>query len=122
MRKFLASVALATATIAAVAVPAAAEAQRSAYRPLGPSRPAINELLRDLSRAENQIARAQQRRVISPREAISLRREANQIRGQLNRAARNGIGGREFASLRGQVNRLEMRVRIERRDRDRRPG
>jgi len=121
MRKLLASVALATATIA-VAVPAAAEAQRSAYRPLGPSRQAINELLRDLSRAENQIARSQQRRIISPREAMSLRREAAQIRYSLNRAARNGIGGREFGNLRVRVNRLEQRVRMERRDYDRRPG
>ena len=52
------------------------------------------------------------------REAIGLRREANQIRVRLNRAARNGISGREFAELRVQVNRLEQRVRIERRDRD----
>jgi len=117
MRKLLASVALATATIA-VAVPAAAEAQRSAYRPLGPSRQAINELLRDLNRAENGIERSVQRRIISRREAAGLRREASQIRFQLNRAARNGIGGREFASLRHQVNRLEQRLRIERRDRD----
>ena len=119
MRKLLVSVALATATIAA-AVPAAAEAQRSAYRPLGPSRQAVNELLRDLSRAENQIARAQQRRTISHREATSLRREAGQIRFQLNRAARNGIGPREFADLRTRVNRLEARVRFERHDRDNR--
>jgi hypothetical protein len=84
----------------------------------GPSRQAINELLRDLQRAENGIQRAQQRRIISPREAFGLRREANQVERRLQLAGRNGISGREFASLRVQVNRLEQRLRIERNDRD----
>ena len=126
MRKLLVSVAIATATIAA-AVPAAAQdyAQRGGgygdrgWNRGGPSRQAVNELLRDLSRAENQIARSQQRRIISPREAISLRREARQIRFRLNAALRGGINGREFGELRVRVNRLEQRVRTERRDRDR---
>ena len=129
MRKLLISVAMATATIAA-AVPAAAQdyAQRGdrggdrGWNRSGPSRQAVNELLRDLNRAENMIARSQQRRIISPREAISLRREAQQIRGRLNFALRGGLSGREFGELRVRVNRLEQRVRIERRDRDRRPG
>lgn len=123
MRKFLLSVGLATATIAGtVAIPAAAQAQRSWQHPGGPTRPQVNNLIRDLSNAESRIARSQQRRIISPREAVSLRREARNIRVRLNLAARNGIGGREFADLRTRVNRLEQRVRIERRDRDRRPG
>ena len=33
-------------------------------------------------------------------------------------AARGGISGREFASLQTQVNRLQQRVTIERRDRN----
>ena len=123
MRKLLVSVALATATVAGtVAIPAAAQAQRSWQHPGGPTRPQVNNLLRDLNQAENRIARSQQRRIISPREAVSLRREARNIRVRLNLAARNGIGGREFASLRVQVNRLEQRIRVERRDRDRRVG
>ena len=122
MRKLLFSVAIATATIAA-AVPAAAEAQtRSGWHRGGPTRAQVNELLRDLNQAQNQIARAQQRRIISPREAVSLRREAQQIRQRLNVAARNGINSREFGQLRVRVNRLQQRVRMERRDRDRRPG
>lgn len=84
----------------------------------GPSRQAINELLRDLQRVENGIQRSVNRRMISQREAIGLRRQANSIERQLQRASRNGINGREFASLRVQVNRLEQRLRIERRDRD----
>jgi hypothetical protein len=133
MRKLLISVALATATIAA-AVPAAAQdyGQRGdrgdrgdrgygdrGWNRGGPSRQAVNELLRDLNRAENQIDRAAARRVISRREAMSLRREAQQIRFRLNAALRGGINGREFGELRVRVNRLEQRVRIERRDRDR---
>jgi hypothetical protein len=133
MRKFIVSVALATATLAAV--PAAAQpnqtgwdqrgdhrGDRGDYDRRGPGRAAINDLLGDLSRAENQIARAQRFRAISPREAISLRREATQIRFRLNGSFRGGISNREFGELRLRVNRLEQRVRIERRDRDRHPG
>lgn len=124
MRKLLISVAMATATIAA-AVPAAAQdyAQRGdrggdrGWNRGGPGRQAVNELLRDLSRAEAMIDRA---RGISRREAMGLRNEARQIRFSLNLALRNGINGREFASLRVRVNRLEARVRHERNDRDNR--
>ena len=125
MRKLLISVAIATATIAAVPAAAQSYAQRGGgygWNRGGPSRQAVNELLRDLTRAENQIDRAAARRAISRREAISLRREAQQIRFRLNAALRGGINGREFGELRVRVNRLEQRVRIERRDRDRRPG
>ena len=123
MRKFLIP-ALMLSTVVAVA-PAAAQygdhrgdRAHSAWNRGGPSRQAINELLRDLNRAESRINRAMQRRVISAREAVGLRRQANQIERQLHRASRNGISGREFASLRVQVNRLEQRLRVERRDRD----
>jgi hypothetical protein len=132
MRKFLISAAIATATLAAI--PASAQDYgRPGYDHRddrrddrgnwnrGPSRAAVNDLLRDLNRAENLIARSQQRRIISPREAISLRGEARQIRVRLNFALRGGISGREFGDLRVRVNRLEQRVRIERRDNDRRP-
>lgn len=123
MRKLLISVALATATIAA-AVPAAAQdyGQRGdrgdrGWQRGGPTRAQVNDLLRDLSRAENRIDRA---RGISRREAIGLRNEARQIRFSLNLALRNGINAREFAGLRFRVNRLEARVRFERNDRDNR--
>src|ERR1044072_5869299 len=76
MRKFLVSVALATATLA-TAVPVAAQAQvRSPYRPLVVSRADINGLVRDLNRVDLGITRSLQRRVISQREALTLRREA----------------------------------------------
>ena len=123
MRKFLIP-ALVLSTVVGVA-PAAA--QHGGYHGNrghvewnrgGPSRQAINELLRDLNRAESRIDRSAQRRIISQREAFGLHRQANQIERQLQRASRNGISGREFASLRVQVNRLEQRLRIERNDRD----
>ena len=123
MRKLLISAAVATATIATV-VPTAAMAQpgygwQNRHRV---DRGAINELLRDLNRVEDRINRGgfQRRDGISPREAAGLRREAQRIRFQLNLAMRNGINQREFFSLRGQVNRLEQRVRFERHDRDNR--
>ena len=125
MRKLLVSVALATATIAA-AVPAAAQPYGNrvarpgpgyGWQRGGPTRAMVNDLLRDLSRAENRIDRA---RGISRREAMGLRNEARQIRFSLNLALRNGINAREFASLRVRVNRLEARVRYERHDRDNR--
>ncbi|HEX8239911.1 MAG TPA: hypothetical protein VF574_09255 [Allosphingosinicella sp.] len=124
MRKFLIPV-LVLSTVVGVA-PAAAQhggyhndnRGHVGWNRGGPSRQAINELLRDLQRAENGIQRSLQRRVISQREAFGLRREANQIERRLNLASRNGISGREFASLRMQVNRLQQRLRIERQDRD----
>jgi len=117
MRKLLISAALATATITA-AVPTVAMAQPGyGWQRGGPTRPQVANLLRDLNQAEQRIDR---NRGISRREAATLHRQANQIRGQLNRALRGGINAREFASLRAQVNRLEVRVRIESRDRNRR--
>ena len=117
MRKLLISAALATATITA-AVPTVAMAQPGyGWQRGGPTRAQVNELLRDLSRAEQRINRAPG---ISRREAMGLRNQARQIRFHLNRALRNGINQREFFNLRAQVNRLEARVRLERRDNDRR--
>ncbi len=120
MRKLLISAAMATATIAA-AVPTAAMAQPGYgwQNRRGVDRAQVIDLLRDLNRAEQRINRAPG---ISRREAFGLRREAQQIRFQLNRAQRNGIGQREFFSLRTQVNRLQMRVRMENRDFDNRRG
>ena len=122
MRKFLISMALASATIAGtVAVPAAAQPARG-WHQNGPNRPQVNNLLRDLGQAENRIERSRDRGFLSGREAVSLRREANQIRARLNVASRGGINNREFAELRQRVNRLEQRVRWERNDRDGRRG
>jgi hypothetical protein len=131
MRKLLVSVAVATATLAAV--PAAAQYRgddrqwdrrddrwedRDRWDNRGPDRRAVQQLLIRLDQVGQRIDRSARRGVISSREAFGLRREANQIRNRLHRAGRNGLSGREFAELRVQVNRLEQRLRIERRDRD----
>ncbi|MEA3016628.1 MAG: hypothetical protein QOI38_1350 [Sphingomonadales bacterium] len=124
MRKFLISAAVAAAATLTVAVPASAQYGRPniqrPYNHNNVNRQAINELLRDLNRAESQIDRGVQRRTISQREAQGLRREAANIRMRLQRSGRDGINQREFAQLRQRVNHLEQRVRIERRDRDNR--
>ena len=120
MRKFLISIALVSTAL--TAAPAVAQHRGDHGRPgwhqPGPNRNAVNQLLRDLNRVEQRIQRSAQRRIISQREALSLRREANQIRNRLHRSGRNGLTGREFADLRVRVNRLEQRLRVERRDND----
>jgi hypothetical protein len=121
MRKLIVSVALATATIAASA-PAAAQYHNTAWNQRGPARPAVNNLLRQLNEVNLRIDRSLRNRTISPREATALRRDAEQIRMRLNYRGRNGLSGREFASLQTQVNRLEQQLRYERRDRDGRRG
>jgi hypothetical protein len=130
MRKFLISVALVSTAL--TAVPAMAQVrgpsyaqrddQRGGWFRGGPTRAQVNDLIRDLNRAEGRIAIAQRQRRdgISPREAAGLRREAQSIRLRLNLAARNGINAREFANLRMRVSQLEQRVRLERHDRDNR--
>ena len=130
MRKLLISVAAATATLAAV--PAAAQYRDydrgSNHRDdrgwdhRGPDRRAVQQLLGQLAQLDQRIERSARRGIVSPREAFSLRREANQIRARLNRTGRDGLSGREFGSLQAQVNRLEQRLRVERRDRDGRRG
>ena len=84
----------------------------------GGSRQAVFELSRDLDRIDARIERGMQRGTLSRREAFGLRRDAQQIRFQLRRSGRDGIGGRELGQLRFQVARLEQRLRSERNDRD----
>ena len=131
MRKFLISAALVSTVLSAV--PAMAQdygrpgydhrddRRGGDWNRGGPDRPAVNNLLRQLDQVEFRIQRSLQHRAISPREAFSLRREANEIRARLNYRGRDGLNRREFFQLQGRVNQLERRVTIERRDRDRRP-
>jgi len=124
MRKLLVSVAVATATLAAV--PAAAQynqpRQHSSWNHRGPDRQAVQQLVRRLNEVDARIDRQARRGNISQREAFALNRQVVQIRNRLARAGRNGLSGREFAELRVQVNRLEQNLRLERRDRDGRRG
>jgi len=125
MRKFLISAAVAAAATMTLAAPASAQYGQGRYEQRNHNqhnvnRQAVNQLLRDLDRAEAQIQRGIQRGNISQREAQGLRREAANIRQRLHRATRNGLSQSEFAQLRQRINHLEQRVRVERRDRDNR--
>lgn len=122
MRKFLISIALGAATVAAVPAAAQPGHGRPGWHHDNVNRGQVMALVNDLNRAEQRIAMSQRRGFISAREAFGLRREAGNIRVRLNLAARGGIGQREFANLRFQVNRLEQRIVMERRDFDRRRG
>ena len=116
MRKFVLSVAAAAAAVTAtIAVPASAQAWRM--------QPAVErEIRQDINQLERRIDRAAQRRIISPREATSLRREADRLERTYYRFARNGFTRHEVAQLERGVNRLHQRLRIERRDWDGRRG
>ena len=120
MKTFLISAAIATTAIAAV--PAAAQYHQGGpgwnqpqrggpnqYRP-GP-RGAERQLQQGLNRVENQLQRATQRRTIHPREAVQFRREANQIRQQLNRFSRGGLSQWQAQELNQAIRHLEQRVR-----------
>ena len=123
MRKLLVSVAIATATLAAV--PAAAQYQNSGWSRHDDrnwNRQGVNNLLRQIEQVDNRIDRSARRGFLSQREAFGLKRSVNNIRGDLHRSARNGLTRREFANLQVRVDRLEQRVRIERHDRDGRRG
>lgn len=123
MRKLLVSIAIATATLAAVPAAAQYHQGRPGWQNDGWSqmRPRVEALQRDLDRVEQRIQFSLERRTISFREARSLRREAADIRIGINRHGRNGISEREFVNLRARVDRLQARLRVERRDNDRRP-
>lgn len=114
MRKFMLSLALAGATVA-VAAPAAAQRYGGGFRP-------AQDIQRDINQLENRIQRATQRGNLSRREAVGLRRDANQVQRQFYRFQRNGLDRGEIQQLRAQINRIEYRLREDRRDRDRRRG
>lgn len=120
MRKLLVSIALATATVGSAAIVATpAAAQPGAWR-LQPG--AAREIQQDINQLDRQITRAQQRRQISAREATGLRRDAIQVRQLYARYARNGLNRQEVRDLQTRVNRLHVRLRLEQRDWDRRRG
>jgi len=118
MRKLLVSVAIATATIAAVPAAAQYRGGNMGWHQRGPNRIAVDNLLRQLDQVDIRIDRSARRGILSQREAFGLRRESSQVRRQLAFTSRDGLSGREFARLQVEVNRLEQRLRVERNDRD----
>lgn len=119
MRKLMISMALASATLAGAAVATPAAAEVAFQRGGGGFQPA-REIRRDISQLQTRINQAQRRGTISNREAVGLRRDVNQLEAQFSRFSRNGLDRREIGQLRSGINRVEMRLRSERRDRDRR--
>jgi len=109
MRKVLISIAMLSATIAAV--PASAQAWRIQPR-------VEREIQSDINQLQNQIQRAQQRRAISQREAVGLRRDAINLQRTYNSYLRGGLNRTEVRTLQNQVNRIHIKLRLERRDWD----
>lgn len=108
MRKILISLAIASATM--VASPAVAQR--------GYGHQAGNQIQREINQLENRIDRSFQNRQISRREATSLRRDANGLQRDYYRFARNGLDRGEIRNLQVRLDRLQNRLRYERRDRD----
>lgn len=75
----------------------------------------INGLNRDIDRAAA-------RRTISSREAASLKRDAAQVQRLYGQYARNGLTRAETSTLRNRIDRIQVALRAERRDRDNRRG
>lgn len=116
MRKIVISAVIAGAAV--VATPAAAQNWGYAQGH-GNNGAAIAQQVNQL---HNQIAQAQRRGAISPREANGLRRQATQVQRNYRQFSRNGIDRREFSLLQRQVQQVRQALRLERRDSDRRRG
>jgi hypothetical protein len=135
MRKFLIPLAAAASAFAMTA-PASAQA----YGNLGPwTAPVYNyqpynygygfngyRFVREMSsrvqRIRGDIGNMEARRILSPREARSLDREARAIERQIYKAPRNGIRPGEARGIENRIRRLEYRVAREARDWNGRPG
>lgn len=117
MRKVLISLALVSASL--TAIPAAAQGYYGGVSNRDyASRSVHREIQRDIQQLENRIDRSARRGRISRREAISLRREAVQVRQLHYRYARNGLDRSEARNLAIRLDRLQQRVRYERNDAD----
>jgi hypothetical protein len=117
MRKLIIAAALLSSAV--TAAPAFAQPAYGHGRPgWVQMRPRVDALLRDLNDVDRRIQGAIYSRQVSPREAAGLRNESNQIRFAITRQGRNGISEREFVNLRSRVDRLQVRLRFERNDRN----
>jgi hypothetical protein len=117
MRKIVISALIAGAAV--VATPAAAQNWGYQGHGYGNNGAQIGQQINQL---HNQIAQAQRRGTISPREANGLRRQATQVQRNYRLFGRNGLDRREVAQLQRQVQQVRQALRFERRDSDRRRG
>lgn len=137
MKTLIAALAAVT-TVTAIAAPAAAQPygrpdagryeqnryEQDRYAP--PHHGGPESRYRDFDRrqemANRNIDRGLRNGVISRREAAHLRDVARGLVNLEVRYSRNGLSRAEYADLTNRYERLEQQIRIERRDRDRRPG
>jgi hypothetical protein len=135
MRKFLIPL-----TVAASAFAVAAPASAQAYGNLGPyNAPVYNypqynygygfnsgrfvqQMSSRVQRIRGDIRNMEYRRILSPREARSLDKEARNIERRIYRAPRGGIRPDEARGIENRIRHLEIRVAREARDWNGRPG
>ncbi|WP_404482306.1 hypothetical protein [Novosphingobium sp. BL-52-GroH] len=123
MRKFTKLVAPALVAVlgfSAVAPTIAEAAPRHEAARYTPNRNA--SIRADIQGLRGQIDRAAARRTISQREAAGLRRDAANIQRLYAQYARGGLSGQETRILESRVDRVQVALRAERHDRDRRRG
>jgi hypothetical protein len=116
-----ASALMAATALGAVAMPTAASAQVTirfgAPGYWTPER--SNAIRQQIWQLDRQVDRATQNRTLSRREAMSLRRDVANLRGQYQMFNRNGLNFQEVRILQGRVNNVRTRLRLERADWDR---
>jgi TolA-binding protein len=120
MRKFLISLAVATSALA-VASPASAQyypqpqGYGSGQQGYGYNNNygQVRSLQVRINQIQRQIARLDQRNILSNREARRLRDESRSLERRLRDASRNGLNFRERQYIEVRIARLEMRVRRE---------
>jgi len=112
MRKLTKIIAPALIAVAAVGTAGAASAQ-----PYKHHTPARAEAVRtQIAMLEQRVNRADNRDRISEREANALRRDVRNLRYQFRDYNRNGLDNREFSVLRGRIDQIRTRLRMERFD------
>ena len=135
MRKVLISLAAAV-SVAAVAAPATAQPYGNMtpyaapvynYSPYNYGRgyngmAFVQQMQSRVQRIRADIRNMEMRRVVSPREARSLDREARAVQQRIYRAPRNGIRASEARGIESRIRNLEIRVSREARDWNNRPG
>jgi len=124
--KIIAPALIAALGIGAAAVPASAQPygqQHNGRHDAGRPTPVRNSNLRaDINGLSRDIDRAVANRRISSREAIGLKRDAQQVQRLYAQYSRNGLTRSEVQTLQNRVDRIHVALRAERRDRDNRRG
>lgn len=105
---------LAAASVAVGSIPTEAAAQHARAGVWPPQRAA--SIRNQIDNLANDINRADQRNIISNREARGLRESLRSLRTQFRSYNRNGLTTREVQYLQTRANNIRMRLRMERFD------